>query len=270
MPTFCRLFTFTVPFLIFLAASQTSAAQQTTPDSLLRQQAQQDSIRKAKAFFRPDLLKYRFYTDGNFAMGNVTRDLLVLRAEMDYSGPVVSWATHPRFAYGRQNGVLAERDFYVDLFIDIYKQHKIYTFGLGTIETSNLRKIVLRQLAGAGVGFRLWETPENSLVLTNAVLFESTDFRERATVETLRNSARLKGKHSFFKNRFRLTHITFLQPSIQNWANFRWSTNIALELPLNKWISFRTGFENTYESIVEATRQRNDSRLTVGLSIGNK
>jgi hypothetical protein len=41
-------------------------------------------------------------------------------------------------------------------------------------------------------------------------------------------------------------------------------------MPLSKWATFRTSFENTFESVVEATRKRNDSRLTVGFSVGNK
>jgi hypothetical protein len=244
------------------------------PASRLRaQQAVVDSIaaadgRQRAPFIILDSLHYRLAGDGTFSRGNVNRSLAVLRGELNYDGPVVALSTSPRFAYGQQNGLLAERDFYVDLFVDLYKKRKVYTFGLGTLETSNLRGIKLRQLAGAGVGWRVLEADRHTVSLTNAVLYESTNFRERATLSTLRNSTRLKGRHSFFADKIRLTHLTFLQPSLYDFSNLRWSTLITLEMPLSKWASFRTSYENTFESVVEATRKRNDSRLTVGFSVG--
>ncbi len=247
------------------------------PAPLLRaQQAVVDSIaaanreRQRTPLFMLDSLQYRLAGDGAFSRGNVNRSLAVLRAELNYDGPVVALSTHPRFTYGEQNGMLAERDLYVDLFVDLYKKRKVYSFGLGTLETSNLRGIRLRQLAGAGVGWRLLETDRNQLSLTNAIIYESTNFRERATLTTLRNSTRLKGRHSFLADKIRLTHLTFLQPSLYDFSNLRWSTIISLEMPLSKWATFRTSFENTFESVVEATRKRNDSRLTIGFSVGNK
>ena len=195
---------------------------------------------------------------------------MVFRAEITYEGTIVSLASHPRYTYGEQNDIIAEKETYVDLFIDIYKKRKVYGFGLATIEVSNLRAIDLRQLAGAGVGIRLRQTREHSLVFTNAIIYESTDFRERPTISALRNSARLKGKHSFLQDKIRLTHITFLQPALNDISNVRWNTIVTLELPLNKWISIRSSFENSFESVVEASRKKNDTRFTVGISVGNK
>lgn len=260
---------FAIFFLFFfqVADAQESESDSTsTADSLA--QANADTLQEP--FIILDSLHYRFFADGNFTKGNVERSLLILRAEITYDGPVVSLSTNPRFTYGRQNGVLAERETYVDLFMDLFKKRKVYTFGLATIEISNLRAINLRRLAGAGVGWRIWQTDYHRLVLTNAILYESTDFRERETIDALRNSARLKGSHAFLQDRIRLTHLSFVQPALNDISNVRWSTLISLELPLNKWISIRSSFENTYESKVQAGRKRNDSRLAIGFSVGNK
>ena len=231
--------------------------------------AQPDGLIKPP-FVLIDSVSYRFMGDGNFTRGNIIRDLIILRTEVVLAGPAVSITTNPRFTYGKQNNVLAERDTYVDLFVDIFKQRRVYVFGLATIENSNLRKIDLRQLAGAGVGIHLLRTGSHTLNLTNAIIHESTNFRERASITTQRNSTRLKGKHSFLQDKIRLTHITFVQPALSDFSNLRWNTLVSLELPLNRWVSVRTSFENSYESIVEATRKQNDSRLTFGLSIGNR
>lgn len=217
-----------------------------------------------------DTVRYRFIGDGNFTKGNVNRSLMVLRAELVFSGPVINIATNPRFTYGEQNGVLAERDTYVDLFVDVFKKRKTYVFGLAALETSNLRRIDLRQMAGAGVGYRLLQAKSHDLSLTDALLYESTNFLEKSTVTTIRNSFRIKGKHSFLSDKFRFNHLTFIQPALNDLSNLRWNTILSVELPLNKWVTLRTSFENSYESVVEAGRKRNDSRITFGISVGNK
>jgi len=231
----------------------------TPPDSLLK-----------PPFVLIDSISYRFMGDGNFSRGNIIRDLIILRTELIFAGPAVAITTNPRFTYGKQNNILAERDTYVDLFIDILKQRQVYIFGLATVENSNLRKIDLRQLAGAGIGIHFLRTGSHTLNLTSAVIHESTNFRERATIVTQRNSTRLKGKHSFLQDKIRLTHITFVQPALNDFSNLRWNTLISVELPLTRWVSVRTSFENSFESIVEASRKQNDTRLTFGLSVGNR
>lgn len=264
---------FFLPFFVFIWAEAT--AQQIQPDSLRLPNTSTiadtipDTLQKKK-FVLLDTTRYRFTGDGNFARGNVNRTVMVLRAELLFNGPVISIVTNPRFTYGKQNGILAERDSYGDLFVDVFKKRRTYLFGLGILENSNLRRIDLRKMAGAGLGFRVLNTKTNNLTLTNAIVYESTNFREKATVTTARNSFRVKGKHAFLQDKIRLNHITFMQPSLSDMSNLRWNTIVSVELPLNKYVTLRTSFENFYESVVETSRKRNDSRLTFGVAIGNK
>lgn len=254
----------------FILAGQPVAAQQTPViptqmDTLVLVSA--DTTAKP-SFFVLDSLSYRLFGDGNFTWGNVNRSLMVLRAEVALNGPVLSISTNPRFSYGKQNGLLAERDAYVDLFVDVFKKRKTYVFGLGTLEISNLRGIDLRQLAGAGIGYRLLQTDRNTLTVTNAIIHESTNFTERPTLVTQRNSLRVKGNHKLIRSKVIFSHITFVQPSLEDYSNMRWNTLLSLEMPLTNWVSIRTSFANTYESEVEATRKHHDSHLTFGVSLG--
>lgn len=236
-----------------------------------------DSLRPqpADTLLRPrfvllDSLSYRLAGDGNFSRGNVNRSLMVLRAEIVLQGPAVDISAHPRFTYGQQNHQLAERDIYADLFIDIFKKKRVYAFSLANVERSNLRRIDWRQLAGAGIGLRLVRSSRHNLSLTNAIIHESTNFRERPTLSIQRNSTRLKGRHSVLGDKMRFTHITFMQPALSDFSNLRWNTHLALELPLTRWMAIRTSFENSYERVVEATRKRNDTRVTFGIVVGNR
>ncbi|KAA5544989.1 DUF481 domain-containing protein [Adhaeribacter rhizoryzae] len=267
LKVFTRLLLF---FFVYGAFSSFALAQQPTLPTVIPSPAADSLKLTPKPFVLFDSLNYRFIGDGNFTRGNINRTLAVARAEIIVNGPVISVSTNPRFAYGKQNHVLAERDAYIDLFIDVYKQKRVYAFSLATLENSNLRGITLRQLAGVGLGLRLLRKEHHTLSFTNAVIHESTNFRSRSTVTTQRNSARLKGSHTFLENKIRFNHITFVQPSLADISNFRWNTVVSVELPLTKWVTLRTAFENTYESIVEPNRKKNDSRLTVGIAFGNR
>lgn len=236
-------------------------------DSL--QPVRADSVPRPR-FVLLDSLSYRFAGDGNFSRGNVNRSLMVVRAEILLHGPVIDIVSHPRFTYGQQNHLLAERDYYADLFVDVFKKKRVYAFSLATVERSNLRRIDWRQLAGVGLGLRLVQSSRHNLSLTNAIIHESTDFRERPTLTTQRNSTRLKGRHALLGDKMRFSHITFLQPSLADFSNLRWNTLLSLELPLTRWMAIRTSFENSYERVVEATRKRNDTRVTFGIAVGNR
>ncbi len=271
--TCSRFFKLAVSLILLISAP--ALAQDVKTDSLKVIPADSAAAPKPDTAVTPprvliDTIRYRFIGDGNFTRGNVNRSLMVLRAELIFSGPVINIATNPRFTYGKQNGVLAERDSYVDLFVDVFKKRKTYVFGLAALETSNLRRIDVRQMAGAGIGYRVIKTKAHDLSLTDALLYESTNFFEKATVSTIRNSFRVKGKHSFLSDKFRFNHLTFIQPALNDLSNLRWNTILSAELPLNKWVTLRTSFENSYESVVEIGRKRNDSRITFGISVGNK
>jgi hypothetical protein len=251
--------------------------QKTQIDSLIqvnqRLQKKLDSTIRAHtpapAPSRPAFL-YRVATDAIFSSGNVNRELLVLASSWSYTQKLFSLEMNPRYAYGKQNGNVAERDFFSDFNFDVFHHQAVYGFGLGILEVSNLRAIDLRWLGGVGIGFHILRKPKASLSITNALIYESTDFRTNQDILTFRNSMRLKGKYTLFHNRLKISHLVFVQPSVQNLENIRWSANLGIEIPLHRLLSLRTVFSNSYESIVAENRRRNDFAWTVGLAFGNK
>jgi hypothetical protein len=230
---------FLVSLLMVFFMQGALLAQDSLPDSLSKVSVDSTPIEPAqKRLF--NAMKYRFIGDGNFTRGNVNRTLFVFRTELMLTGPFISLSTNPRFTYGKQNGIVAERDGFLDLMVDIFKERKTYMFGMAILENSNLRKIELREMAGLGVGFRILTTAENQLSITDAILYESTDFKEISKVTTVRNSLRIKGKHSFNKDKLRLSHLTFVQPSLNKLSNMRWNTLVSLELPINQYVTLRS------------------------------
>jgi hypothetical protein len=215
--------------------------------------------------------KYHLSLDGNWNKGNVQRQLLIARAEISWKNSVLDFTAHPRFVYGKQNGLLAERDGFSDLYVNVLHSRKLYGFGLGTIENSNLRSINVRYMGGGGIGCHFVRTENNRFSITNAIVYEATDFfAPNDKIETLRNSLRIKGSHRFGSKHFSLKYLSFFQPSLLNINNLRWSTQIWAEIFISKSLSFRATAENYYEGFVATNRKRNDSRLSVGFSFSSR
>jgi hypothetical protein len=264
-------------FIVHYASAQTDSLQrqinmlvQAKVDSLWK--LKMDSLQKttaSKSIPAKPLLQFQLGVDGTSLRGNVRRDLLVIRSEWTVARGELQLDMSPRFSYGNQNGVLAERDFYTDLHLNLWHQRKVYTFALGSAENSNLRGISFRRLAGAGIGWHILRRPTAVFSITSAVIQEKTDFDNQTDIATTRSSTRFKGRYSFWNNRFSFKHLIFIQPSLQN-DNLRWSAVFTLEMPLHKWLKVRANYENYYESIVLESRQNTDSRWTVGVVFGNK
>jgi hypothetical protein len=198
---------------------------------------------------------YSFGADGVYNSGNVNRQLLSLRASINYEKPKSIWGvnTSPKYQYGKNNGLLQEREFYVDLNNTFfYNQSDVYGLVFGSFEESNLRKINSRFLAGIGVGYKIigglkYPKSRVKLSISNAFLKEKTDFYTREDRNLWRNSTRLKFKAEIVKDKLFFNNITFFQPSITS-KYLRWNALTQLQYKVGKHISLNTTLENSYEN----------------------
>ena len=216
--------------------------------------------------------KYKIALDGTLMTGNVERKLGIFRTDIAHIDSVFEFAMSPRFAYGEQNGKLAEREYYTDLTAILFPKNKIYALAFGILEQSNLRAIQFRSQAGGGIGFHIFQKPNNLLSITNVIIHEKTDFQDdtkKPTIELARNSTRLKGKHTLVAKKLTFSHVSFLQPSITDIKNLRWNTLLTLEVPITNSFRFRVTYEQFYESNVVNNRKNSDTRLVVGLALAN-
>ncbi len=216
--------------------------------------------------------KVRLVGRGLFTTGNINRTLLEANVSLAYAkvGSVLSLDMNPRYTYGQQAGVLAERDYGTDLNLGIFHEKPFYGIVFGFAEVSNLRQINLRGLFGAGLGWRILNTPALRFSISSAILYETTDFRSetRQDINVYRNSTRLKGEYKFFQNKLIIRHIVFFQPALRS-DNLRWNGFLTIELPITTYFSINTRLDNSYESAVVEGRKNNDTRWTVGFSLAN-
>lgn len=209
--------------------------------------------------------RYRFTADGTVTTGNVSRTLIQLTSAIDYQlSHYFKLSSNPSFVYGKQNGFLAEREWFGDLRTTFRHEKRLYYLAFGSYERSNLRQINHRWTAAAGLGYKLLNHKRAYISLTNVILHENTDFVELNDISAFRNSLRLFGEYVFDNDRWTVTHTAFYQPALGQY-NVRWNASLSVQIKLTEIISLRSTVANAYESLVVPGRQNDDFRFTVGL-----
>ncbi len=262
--------------LLLAACCLTSYGQQSENDSLQNNNAQSDSTQSDDQ--DPDFLvadtdqdsahkfRVRASLDGMASTGNIERVLLQFASGFDWkTARFLKLSSSPSFVYGQQNKLLYERELFADLRATIGYQKPFYGLALVSWERSNLRQINNRWVQAAGVGYKVIQRKQAFLSITNLILHETTDYLERTDIDLWRNSTRLLGEF-VLGSKVVSRMVVMYQPSISQKNNVRWSGTFSVQYQLNKSLSLRTKFENTYESYVVSDRQNNDFRWTMGIA----
>lgn len=227
--------------------------------------AKQDSAKLKQAPPPPPVFRYRFSADGTVTAGNVNRALIQLAGAIDYQlSDYFKLSTSPSFVYGKQNGLLAEREWFGDFRTTFRHERRFYYLAFGSFERSNLRQIDRRWTVAGGVGYKLINRKRAYLSITDVLLQEFTDFVELNDINIFRNSARLFGEYTFGGDRCVVTHTAFYQPAIGQ-HNIRWNASLSVQIKLTSATSLKSTLANAYESLVVPGRQNNDLRFTIGL-----
>lgn len=243
-----------------------------TPDSIktsktdtTKSAGRQDTTKAAPPQPAVGTLRYRFTADGTITAGNVDRALLQLTSSIDYQlSNYFKLSSNPSFVYGKQNGLLAEREWFGDLRTTLRSEERLYYLAFGSYERSNLRQINHRWTIAAGAGYKLLNRKRAYISITDVIMQEYTDFLELDDINIFRNSARLYGEYTFDNNRFTITHTAFYQPALGQY-NVRWNASLSVQVKLTAATSLRSTLANAYESLIVPGRQHNDLRFTVGL-----
>lgn len=60
---------------------------------------------------------------------------------------------------------------------------------------------------------------------------------------------------------------SYFQPSVEESNNFRWQTDMGLELPIWKFLNFKVNYLYTYENVVVENQRQIDRLLTFGVKV---
>jgi putative salt-induced outer membrane protein YdiY len=108
--------------------------------------------------------------------------------------------------------------------------------------------IDLRLLMGAGPRFRLVHSDSTQLYAGALVMYEYENISNGIEKNRdVRLSAYVSGNFDFNAN-FGLSHITYFQPKIDDWADFRISSETDFRFSITSRLAFKTGLSLNYDS----------------------
>lgn len=245
-------------FLLFFSWSFVTQAQINESDTLS---------------FKANLSLTGFYQGGNV-------ETFIFRAKSDLSiKPLRQWVfkTQNSYVYQEFGKVKADEDILSLNFIYFNPERKIYPLALGFFSTNFRREIAIRYLTGGGITFQLLEKKKDWLKVALSSEYESTlfnlsDFNQDEydgsdRINTYRGTIWVNGKYHLFKKKMIVTHEVYYQPSLEKSNNYRWQADVGLEFPIWKYLNFKINYIHTYESIVVANQQEEDTFLTFGFTI---
>ncbi len=169
------------------------------------------------------------------------------------------------FSYGRQDGVLREREL-LGLFTPAYKVGRLKYYALGEAEQSNLRAIARRFVAGGGVGYQFYlDTLRNEVSVSQFFLYEYTRYLEELLRQVPRSSTRLKLRLT--KGPVVFTSLIFYQPSLQNFiGDYRINSTSNLSFTVSRHLALTAAYTYSLESVAVENRRPVNTNLTVGFT----
>lgn len=224
-----------------------------------------------------DSLKFKanLQLTGFLQTGNV--ETLIFRAKSDVSLKLWNntiFKTQNSYIYQEFGKEKADEDILSLNFLYFNPERKIYPFVLGFFSTNFRREINSRYLVGGGLTYNILNKKKNWLKASLSLEFENTDFKNTNfnissyngmnEINAFRSTIWVNGKYYLFKDKLILTHENFFQPSLEEGENYRWQSDIGIELPVWKFLNCKVNYLRTFESLVVINQKREDSFLTLG------
>ena len=223
-------------------------------------------------------VKAKLSLTGFWQSGNV--ETFIFRARTDVSVvPLKNWVfkTQNSYVYQAFGGDKADEDILSLNFLYLNPKKRFYPLFLGFVSTNFRREIDVRYLFGAGVTYQVINTDKSWLKLSLTSEYEHTNFTKtnfniiefngQETINTMRGTIWLNGKYHLFKKKIIITHETYVQPSLSKKNNYRWQSDVGLELPVWKYLNFKVNYLHTFESLVIANQKQQDKFLTFGFTL---
>jgi hypothetical protein len=221
---------------------------------------------------------WKLSTNGSWLTGNVERLLILSSADITVIEEPWAIRSSNTYQYGTVGKKLTENDLFSRNFFYLFPKNEVYPYLMGWIESNKRRNFSSRYQIGPGFSWGFINDESSSIKISFTATYEMTNYRSSVysnekyngdeTVDLFRGTIRLFGKHHLFENKIRLVYEAWGQQALDDKDNYRFYGNIVLEFPLTKLLSFRTGYNYYYESVVLSGVKPKDSFLFFGISIG--
>jgi Protein of unknown function, DUF481 len=223
------------------------------------------------------LFQLRGGLTGNFQQGNV--EFLAVRGRLEFSvapNKAIVFKSQNSSMYQEFFGRKADNDIFSRNYLYFRPQQRQYAFLIGYVNTNFRRKIDWRYFAGAGLTYRLVRQKGHSLKAAFGAIHEQTRFRATdfninrydgsADIRLWRGNFWMEGSHLLGKKHLRLYYDAFYQPAFNERANYRWQTDLGLDILVWKGLNINVLYTLAFENVVANAIKNTDRVLTFGLA----
>lgn len=212
-------------------------------------------------------VRYTASLTGLYTTGTVERTFLSTSHTANFAFRGGRWRLPVgfNFSYGRQDGVLKERETSL-LLTPSYQRGRFKGYALGSGERSNLRAIDYRLVSGLGVGYALYsDTLNNEISLSYFFLYENTRYLTELHRRVPRHSVRVKTH--FTAGPVVLDALVYYQPALrQPFDDYRVNGTAAASVRLSRHLALSLTYNYSLESINVAGRKPVNTNLSAGFS----
>jgi hypothetical protein len=223
-------------------------------------------------------LKADLSLTGFWQGGNV--ETLIFRAKSNLSfkpAKKLVFKTQNSYIYQAFGKKKADEDILSLNFLYFDPQRKLFPLTLGFVSTNFRREIDLRYLAGAGFTYQAVNQKTHWLKFSVSCEYERTNYARAVfnrseyngsrSINTFRGTLWMNGRYHLFKGKVIFNHENYFQPSLEKANNYRWQSDLGLELPIWKFLNFKANYIHTFESIVIENQKQDDRVLTFGFTL---
>ncbi len=114
-----------------------------------------------------------------------------------------------------------------------------------------IQEIDKRFLNGIGPRLQLAQTDSAFLYIGALYMYEYEETSDQPEEIIYNNDNRLSTYISFgyqFNEYVNISNVTYFQPNLSDWADYRITSNLALSAGLNQWLAFRISFNLVYDN----------------------
>ena len=223
-------------------------------------------------------LQMQYRVGGNWQEGNF--EIFTIRAAADLSTMLGNgqWVfkTQNNYLYQEVFKSRVDEDLFSRNYLYFRPQERVYGFLIGFLSTNFRRKIDLRAFGGAGATWQVIRRPKHLLKIAGGLLYEETNFfgetynrsfyNGSSQINVWRSSHWLIGRHELLEGRLILNYYCFFQPSLQRGDNYRWQTEVYLDLPLFKGLNINFSYIYNHENVIVVGLRNFDLFFTYGIS----
>lgn len=212
-------------------------------------------------------IRYTASLTGLYSSGTAERTFIATShtANFAFGGGRLRLPTAFSYSYGRQDGLLREREILFVATPSLRLSKRLRLYALTEASRSNLRAIDRRLINGAGAGYTLYQdTLQNELGLSYFLLYEDTRYLTELHREVLRHSLRLKAQAAVGPALF--SGLLYYQPAVADARDYRLSATAALSVRLYQRLAFTLAYAYSFEKVSVADRASQNTNLSAGLT----